>query len=348
MDYQNINPKKLKEWFKRFAKNECKEVSPLYYFLSNEIAKDDELIEIASHCKQRQPMPNLFLASIHYLLLKSPTHELSAYYPSINKNPKIGLPFELFKSFCLNHKQEIIELEQSKIVQTNALNRCAYLMPIISSLFDDIPINIVDIGTSAGLTLNMDKYEYHYNDKCLIGRSPVKIRSKIIGGELPKFKEIIKINNKIGIDQNPLDLKIAENAIWLKALIWADRIERIEKIEQAIRIAKQENIQFEKAKSIADFEELIQCQPSDMPLVIYHTHTLYQFTPQEREAFWNLINRIGKERDLIYLATEHNGILQTDYGLSGVLVEVTQYKKGGKSSKIAAQTNGHADWIKWT
>ena len=79
MDYQTTTTQKLKDWFKRFADKECKGVSSLYFNLSNKIADDDELIKIASFCKKRQPMPNLFLATIHYLLLNKPPEELSKY-----------------------------------------------------------------------------------------------------------------------------------------------------------------------------------------------------------------------------------------------------------------------------
>ena len=52
------------------------------------------------------------------------------------------------------------------------------------------------------------------------------------------------------------NLKIKKNADWLKALIWADRLERLEKIEQAIEIAKKEVIQFKKAQTIIEFEKI--------------------------------------------------------------------------------------------
>lgn len=347
MDYQGVGIEVLKNIFKRFAERECKEVSPFYYDLATKIAEDDELIVIASYCKKRQPVPNLFLASVHYLLLKNPLVELAKYYPSITKEYQQKLPFKLFKDFCLKYKKEIIALEQSKIVQTNALNRSAYLMPILSHLFSDKPINIIDIGTSAGLTLNMDKYEYHYNGHHLFGKSPLKIKSKIKEGFLPKFAKPVKILRKIGIDQNPLDLKISANSNWLKALIWADRTERIERIEQAILIARQEDIDFRKASSITEFETIIQEQEESIPLVIYHTHVLYQFTQPEREKFWDLIDKIGSKRDLTYLATEGNKVFKTDYGIQGTIVELTEYKSGVKNSRIVAETNGHANWIKW-
>lgn len=263
MDYQGVAIQVLKDWFKRFAERECKEVSPFYYDLSNKIAEDNELIAIASFCKQRQPIPNLFLASVHYLLLKNPSAELAKYYPSITKDYLPNLPFHLFKEFCLTYKTEIIALEQTKIVQTNALNRSAYLMPILSHLFSGKAINIIDVGTSAGLTLNMDKYEYHYNGNHSFGTSSLKIKSDIREGFLPKFAKPVKFHRKIGIDQNPLDLKISANSNWLKALIWADRIERAERIEQAILIAKQEEVDFRTASSVEEFETIIMEPRSD-------------------------------------------------------------------------------------
>lgn len=347
MDYQDTEKEALKKWFKTFAENECKQISPLYYDLSTKIAQDEELISIASHCRYRQPMPNLFLAAVHYLLLQGKSNELANYYPSITPNFSQELPFELFKQFCLQNKYEIIDLEQSKLVQTNSLNRAAYIMPIISNLFDGKEINIVDIGTSAGLTLNFDKYEYHYNNEYCFGKSPVKIRSEIREGILPYFTQPVKINRKIGIDQNPLDLKIQENADWLKALIWADLTERIEKIEEAIKIAKQEKIQFEKSDKVQGFQEIIQSQEKQIPLVIYHTHALYQFSPEARKEFWGLIDRIGKERELTYLATEWHSVLQKEYGVKSVLVELNEYKKGRKTTRLVAETNGHANWLKW-
>ena len=347
MDYQEVEIVQLKDWFKRFAETECKEVSPMYYKLSQNIAEDDELISIASFSKQRQPMPNLIFEAVHFLLLNNKDDELAKYYPSITADYKQDLPFELFKNFCLKNKEEIINIEQTKIVQTNSLNRTAYLMPMLSHLFEDKEINIIDIGTSAGLTLNMDKYEYHYNGKHSLGKSGVKIKSEIKDGNLPKFNNPVRIIKKIGIDQNPLDLKIESNEKWLKALIWADLTERVEKMEQAISVAKQANIEFKKASDLVSFKRIIQEQNNNIPLVIYHTHMLYQFNQEERESFWKLIDEVGNKRDITYIATEGSRVFKTDYGLRGILVELTEYKNGTKNNRIIAETNGHANWIKW-
>ncbi len=347
-NYSTIARQELKDWMTRFANVECKEVSPFYFSLSNSIAKDDELIDIAAHCKYRQPMPNLFLAAIHYLLMEeNAVSELGSYYPSITTDYKKDLPFGLFKEFCLENKDAIIDIISTRIVQTNALNRCSYILPILSHYFGGKNLNIIDIGTSAGLTMNFEQYEYYFNDEYFFGNSPVKIKSEIREGEIPHFTELPKINKKIGIDQNPLDLKQTQNANWLKALIWADRIPRLKKMNAAIELAQKESTELIKAEKLNEFESIIMEQEKDIPLFVYHTHALYQFSKENRTAFRSLMDEIGSQRDLYYLAVEGHRVFDTDFNAEGVLVVLTTYKKGEKSVKLIAQTNGHANWIKW-
>lgn len=348
MNYQNLPLAKRKAWFLRFAEKECLNVSPFYYDLSNKIAEDVALLNLAGYCRQGQPMPNLFLGAVHFLLLANLTHELATYYPSINPTIQEDLPFPLFRDFCGANEETIKHILATKIVQTNALNRTAYLMPIVFSLFESgTAINLIDIGTSAGLTLNLDLYEYDYGDKRKFGNSLVKINCEIRSGKLPKFAKNIRINNKIGIDQNPLDVKDSQNALWLKALIWPDRSQRFERMAKAIELAQTSNIQLVKAVEIADFKRIIKAQSIDTLLVVYHTHVLYQFSKEARIAFWQMLDTIGQERDFYYLAAESASVLEYDYGLGDVLVELTTYQNGVKSKRLVARTNGHANWVKW-
>jgi hypothetical protein len=72
----------LSQRFDRFAAREC-HVSPLYRRLSLGIARDPEVLVLAAHAREGQPVPNLFLATVHYLLLKGVPHPLSAFYSGL-------------------------------------------------------------------------------------------------------------------------------------------------------------------------------------------------------------------------------------------------------------------------
>ena len=210
-------PDFLKERFLAFAETECKGNSALYYRLSFQIANDPELLHIAASTREGQPVPNIFFAAVHYLLLKNQDEQLAKYYPSIQRNPFTDIPFDLFKAFCLDNEHEIEKIISTKIVQTNVINRCAYLMPIFSKIIaeEDKPTTIIDIGTSAGLTLNFDKYEYWYNGQRVFGKSSVPVKSTIIESPVPHIYPILQPMQKIGIDQNLIDLNDQDEILWL-------------------------------------------------------------------------------------------------------------------------------------
>jgi hypothetical protein len=59
----------LSQRFDRFAEREF-HVSPLYRLLSLGITRDPEVLVLAAHACEGRPVPNWFLATVHYLLLK--------------------------------------------------------------------------------------------------------------------------------------------------------------------------------------------------------------------------------------------------------------------------------------
>src|SRR5215216_6391579 len=140
----------LKERFLAFAETECKGNSALYYKLSIRIANDPELLNIAVSTKEGQPVPNILFAAVHYLLLKNQDEQLAKYYPSIQRNSFTEIPFDLFKAFCLDNENELKKIISTRIVQTNVISRCSYLMPIFSKIIaeENKPATIIDIGTS--------------------------------------------------------------------------------------------------------------------------------------------------------------------------------------------------------
>lgn len=358
-NYTHLPSSKIATVFQTFAERECKNVSPLYYQLSLDMMEETDLLQLAAHARQGQPIPNLFYGAIHYLLLQSEATELAnAYtdqtslrqlYPSISKRASPGIPIDLIKDFCQRREAEIVALLSQRIVQTNAINRTAYIMPIVSSLFpSDVPINLVDIGTSSGLTLNFDNYQYNYGEGRQWGSSEVKIKSEVLGGTLPSFPTMARVKRKIGIDQNPLDLKDEENGNWLKALIWPDSEERFIRMEAAITAAKTSDVALYKADQPAAFQSIIDTVPKMEGLLVYHTHVLYQFTMAQRQAFRQMLDEVGQYRDFYYLAVEANRVFD---GLiddkPGVKIVLTHYQAGKKMATILGETNGHANWIKW-
>src|SRR6476646_6559141 len=91
----------LSQHFQRFGERECVPASPLYGRLAVGIAGDADLLAIAALARAR-PVPNLFLAAVHFLLLQGIARPLAAFYPDLVGDSQAlasGDPFPLFREF---------------------------------------------------------------------------------------------------------------------------------------------------------------------------------------------------------------------------------------------------------
>ena len=117
--------------FEAFARDEVHGNSPLYEALCLAIARAPWLLELATHCRAGQAQPNLLLAAIHHLVRRDPAAGLARYYADVVKEPvapDAALP-EALSAFCAAHRDAIIGLVATRLVQTNEPRRSAARMP---------------------------------------------------------------------------------------------------------------------------------------------------------------------------------------------------------------------------
>ncbi|MDP9728941.1 DUF2332 domain-containing protein [Alicyclobacillus tolerans] len=334
----------LSERFKRFAELECSDSSRLYEFLAIEISKDNELLELSSHCKQGQPVPNLLLASVHYLLLSGIDHELKEFYPSITVNPlPVEKVFPSFKDFCMQHQNEIIDLLQSRLVQTNEIRRCTYLYPSFSYIYNKVhkPLSLIEIGTSAGLQLLWDKYSYSYGTDDTYGEqnSGVHLTAELRNGNIPQFPPISPpVYTKIGIDLHVIDLSNHHDYLWLKSLIWPEHKERLELFEKAAQLLNKNPVNLIEGDGVSLLPKIVEQISQDSTVCIFHTHVANQMPNELKTQLIDHVKSIGAMRDVFHLYNNISdlGKLHLDY-----------YIKGEEFNEIIALTDGHGRWFDW-
>ena len=118
-------------------------------------------------------------------------------------------------------------------------------------------------------------------------------------------------------------------------------------MEEALKLKEMENIKFIQAQSISDFQKEILKVNEDENLIIYSTHVLYQFSPEQKDAFYAMLDSVGSQRGFYFLSVEAIEILQKRYDSKEVVIELTHYKDNKKEQAFIAETNGHGNWIKW-
>jgi hypothetical protein len=180
-----------------------------------------------------------------------------------------------------------------------------------------------------------------------IGKSDAKVFCEMEGGELPVFTLPERKIRKIGIDQNLINPTNADDARWLRALIWPDQLERFVAMDAALKINDLRNIEFVKASDISDFECIISSVPKDELLIVYCTHTMYQFPIEFKTAFWEMLDRVGKARDFYFLSAEDIRSQLEKYKTENTVIELSTYCKGLKTQTWMAEANSHGKWLIW-
>jgi hypothetical protein len=343
----SLSSETLSQHFQRFGERECIPASPLYGRLAVGIAGDAELLAIAATA-QAQPVPNLFLAAVHFLLLQGNEHLLAAFYPDLVGDSQAlasGDPFPLFRAFCLEHTNAIKLLLATRRVQTNEVRRCACLLPaftVATRRLGDRPLALIEIGASAGLNLLWDQYRYDYGagGQCGDLAAPVRLSCELRGHRRPPLPAPMPaIVTRVGLDLNPIDACDPDAALWLRALIWPEQRDRAALLAQAIEVARQHPPPLLAGDAIELLPEVLANVPADAALCIYHSFTLNQFPSEARERFAALLAQHATRRDLALIAIEWR---ETD-----AAVDLSLFENGARTDVRLAHCDAHGSWIEW-
>jgi hypothetical protein len=331
----------ISQRFKTFAEQECHQSSPLYEHLSLKIANDEELLALCTSCRKGQPVPNLLFGAVHYILMNHSSHALRNYYPSLVEEPlPVTGSFSHFKDFCLQNRHRLTHLLQNKIVQTNEVRRCAYLYPAFCYMYEraNKHLALIEIGTSAGLQLAWDQYQYQYNQQeTTFGNasSGVKITSEILGQTFPHLLSVPPpVSSRTGYD---LHINKEQDFPWLLALIWPEHTERRDLFTSSAKMTKEVDIEFVEGDGVERFPDKINEIPDDNAICIFHTHVANQIPDSSKRELQAKIKEIGRNRDIFHL---YNNMWDRRLHLDC-------YINGNEERHVIGDTDGHGKWFQW-
>lgn len=333
---------KLVTAFRRFASDEAKNNSPLYEYWCERIITNEQLLNLIMHIPETQPKPNLFFGSVQYLSAQKGT-QLKRIFENPNE-VNLEESFQLLLGFCTQHSDELLHLFQTKYVQTNEVQRASYLYPIFSEIAEEakLPLSLLEIGTSAGLLLNLDGYRYEIEQEPPISfgneNSPLTIIAKNYGTPITSVKSL-NISHRIGIDLNIIDLQDSDEFLWLKSLIWPEQIIRRENLEKARAIHRQ----YSKFLLTGDFRKLLpplfdNHVLKSSQIIIFHTHVANQFSVTLKSELLSLLQQLSHIQSIYHI---YNNMEDKDLHVDFINAGIT------KNVKILENTDGHGKFFRW-
>ena len=322
--------------------------SPMYAELAYGVSLDDELLALAALKRRGQPAPNMLFAAAQYLLLCGVAHPLAAHYPIIAGTPRPPVPaFPLFRDFCLSHRGRIAELLRVRRTQTNEVRRCACLLPALALVAREAsaPLALFDVGASAGLNLNFDRYAYRY--RCPGGETlrwgeqdaPVRIDAELRGaGAIPPLPPAIEVASRDGIDLHPVDVQDADQLLWLRALIWPEHEDRHQRLLDAATVLQRSPVRLHTGDAADVLPALLKVVPPEHAVVVYSTITLYQFSPEQRHRLKDVLRAASLVRAVWQIALEGDGT---------PTLSITRHRHGEASTTALAKASPHGWWMAW-
>ena len=338
----------LGQVFARSAKGAYRGHSPLYQALAKGVSEDRDLLQIASSAR-RPPVPNLLFAAVHYLLLSSAAGSLSSFYHSLTREPRPPCDaYPHFREFCLAHEAEIRGLMATRLVQTNEVGRCSYLLPAFALIARETPgsaLSLIDVGASAGLNLLWDRYAYVYADRIRAGitSSSVRIETEVRGKRQPPIpQEFPAVAFRIGIDLSPVDLTDAGSALWLRALVWPEHEGRAAQLEAAIALAVDDPPVLVGGDAVDVLPRVLDRVSHGSTLCIFHNHALNQVSPDDRRKFDAIVEECSSVMDVYLLSAEGR------WGQTFTTLELVTLRDGVRSSRELAKVDHDGGWLEWT
>lgn len=196
------------------------------------------------------------LAALHQLVLSGQAPELARYFPSAGGDAPPQGAWTVARRTLVAH-EDFIRARVRRTVQTNEPGRCVALYGGLLWLSERhrLPIRLLEIGASAGLNLNPDRFAYVVGGARLgDARSPLAFDEPWTGvpvADPPTIADRLQIVERAGCDRAPIDPTSRDGRLELASYIWPDEPERLARVEQAATIAARHPVAIERVSAAA-------------------------------------------------------------------------------------------------
>lgn len=333
--------------FAYFVNSYARLKSPVYVALMKAALDDADIQAIAEECRAGQPIGNMLLAITHYLALRNPEEPLAAYFPSCTDHPRpldqdIGVAFS---QFCRKYGDDIRQLIRVKTLQLTSADRAATLLLGLQPVMAETAgaIDLIELGCSAGLLLNFDRYAYDLGESGIAGDrgSPLTLPITLrLTAPLEKI-DMPRIGERVGLDLEPVDVRDPAQRDWVQAMIPPDHIAEQRRLREALSLRAASDIRMLQGDALALLES--ESQRMSNTLCIFHSWCLYQWPQHATVALEGKIKAISASRVVHRLSIEKDPA-------TADCAEVVHmvYAEGDlvKSARIA-RADGFGRWIEW-
>lgn len=320
---ESVNESLTAERYRVFSQIDAQDLSTFYSDLATSIADDTELLESIDTLPASKRHAGFVFAAARFHGV-----DMSDY--------------QAFREDLLERWPDIAETARTRTLQTNDPARMLAILPILSQI--DGPIALIEVGASAGLNLNADRYSYRWGDDEWLHPAGGPSRVRLTGdaeGPVPVPSRMPDIRWRAGIELNPLDIEDDDDRRWLTALLWPDHESRRDNLREAIEVLREHPVSIIEGDLNDRLSTLAAEVPEGLTLVVMHSAVLPYVTQDEAERFVETVRGLGA----VWISNELADVVPQ---VTGASVSSTAFSfVVARDGVPVAHSHPHGVWVSW-
>lgn len=286
--------------------------------------------------------------ALHHAVLSGASPALAAVYPNGGEPWDMDVIWPQARAWLaenIGSTRQFIE----HAPQTNETRRSIILLPGFLKLTAryDQPLHLLEMGASAGLNQNWDRFNYETESWARPGDSAVTVRSDWRAPVPDHLDVTLRVDSRAACDLKRIDLSDPEQVLRLKCYTWADQAERLARLEAAIRLAQDCRTQVEQADAVEWIADRLANRPRSGVTVIYHSVFLI-YPPREVIAqIMDIIRSAGaeatEEAPLAWLSYESEALFGGDRASPKMRARLETWPGG--HVETYAESDGHVTYV---
>lgn len=328
----------------------CAEMgSPIYASLlersAEDVARGGPIADLIADWEGHPVLDALalrWMGALHYLALSDAAPALAAQLPSTGGVFDEETAFAIARELARDRADELRPMLRDG-VQTNEVRRCCALHPgaLRFAATTALPLRLLEIGSSAGLNLAMDRYGYDLGGVHQgLASSHLQLTAAWEGRAPPGGT--LEIASREGCDVDPFDVTVTAECLRLQSFVWPDQAERLERLRFALDLARRDPPVLTRARAGDWLATRLAAPVPERATLLFHSVMWWYVPEEERERIVGLVEAAGDRADetcpLGWLRMESTGPDACELRL--------RRWPGGHEYRLA-RVHHHGAWIEW-
>jgi hypothetical protein len=259
--------------------------------------------------------------------------------------------WEHFRAAVEDNRDWVIRFLAEQSVQTNEVQRCFALLPGFLTIAREAgrPLDLLELGPSAGLNLLWDRYGYRYAEGAW---GPADARLTLRGDERgPVPAELLstraEVASRRGLDLDPVDVTTEHGERILQAFLWPGRPEREERLGRAIETLREQPPELIRADYVEGLADALAGRHPDRLTVVFETASRGYLSAEQQERVRAALDDAAVEGPLAWLATQTFAEATASGGSpeSAYVLELAIWPALDRT--VVGSCDFHGNWLDW-